>query len=513
MHTSQLDSDDLRATAATLSEPIAGLWDRAPIGLVEVDAMARLTGANATFARLLGLEPGCVPGSAFLDHIDDDLTDEVRSELLAVISGEASQCHAHLRWLRSDGTTIWAALNLWRLGPEGGAAGIVQTVDDARSLGRQLAHSLKMEEAGRLAAGIAHEVGAQLAQSLRQTIPLHNLGPAGSPGSDAATAAGHTAETDGSPGETFASRVAQQLGVNIAHAHKHEEVGRLAAGIAHEINTPIQFVSDNVHFVEGAIRDLLGLVGRYEEIARTALVPAADTATIGIVTPVDAEQRDQLLRALAQAGADADIEFLRDELPNAISETLEGIRRVSAIVKAMKAFGHPDASERTAYDLNFAIENTLTVARNEIKYVAEIETHFDDIPPVVCCPGDINQVLLNILVNGAQAIGEERERRPAAEDGSRGLGRIVVTTRAEGESVLVSIEDNGGGIPDHVAERVFEPFFTTKGVGSGTGQGLAIAYSLVVHRHGGRLWFESVPGTGTTFFLRLPINGPLEVAR
>ncbi len=506
MRTTQLDSDDLRATAATLSEPIAGLWDRAPIGMVEVDAMARLTGANATFARLLGLEPADVPGSPFLDHIDDDLTAEVRSELLAVISGEASQCHAHLRWLRSDGATIWAALNLWRLGPEGGAAGIVQTVDDARSLGRQLAHSLKMEEAGRLAAGIAHEVGAQLAHSLRQTIPIHNLGSAGSAAPGANTAVGHSDEPAGSPGETFASRVAQQLGVNIAHAHKHEEVGRLAAGIAHEINTPIQFVSDNVHFVEGAIRDLLGLAGRYEEIARTALGSGTDT-------PVGPGQRDQLLHALEQAGEDADIDFLRDELPNAISESLEGIRRVSAIVKAMKAFGHPDASERTAYDLNFAIENALTVARNEIKYVAEIETHFEDIPPVVCCPGDINQVLLNILVNGAQAIGEERERRPAAEDGSRELGRIVVTTRAEGDNVLVSIEDNGGGIPDHVAERVFEPFFTTKGVGSGTGQGLAIAYSLVVHRHGGRLWFESVPGTGTTFFLRLPIHGPPEVAR
>jgi len=196
---------------------------------------------------------------------------------------------------------------------------------------------------------------------------------------------------------------------------------------------------------------------------------------------------------------EADCAYLLEEIPQALAQTLDGVTRVATIVRAMKEFAHPEGKEMAAADINKALLSTLTVARNELKYVADVETEFGDLPLVVCNIGDINQVFLNLLVNAAHAIAEGTK-------GSGEKGKIQVRTSSEGNAVLVTISDTGCGIPEANRSKVFDPFFTTKEVGRGTGQGLAIARSVVVERHKGSLNFESEVGKGTTFCIRLPID-------
>lgn len=175
---------------------------------------------------------------------------------------------------------------------------------------------------------------------------------------------------------------------------------------------------------------------------------------------------------------------------------------MAAIVRAMKDFSHPGGQQKQAVDLNRAIENTLTVSRNEWKYVADLVTDLDpSLPPVACLPSDFNQVVLNLVVNAAQAVAN------VVRDGSNGKGTITVRTRREGDWAAVHIEDTGTGIPEEIHTKVFDPFFTTKEVGQGTGQGLAIAHAIVVERHGGSISFETQVGRGTAFVIRLPITG------
>jgi signal transduction histidine kinase len=257
-------------------------------------------------------------------------------------------------------------------------------------------------------------------------------------------------------------------------------VGQLAAGIAHEINTPIQFIGDSAHFVNDACTELIGLLALYR---------AACSKTDG-----------SLPQELQEAEEHADLAYLQEQVPRACARTLEGVDRVATIVRALKEFAHPNQKEQAPADLNRALLSTLTVARNEYKYVAEVETDLGEIPAVVCNVGDLNQVFLNLIVNAAHAIHD-------VVRGTEGRGLIRVTSRQEGEQVVVAISDSGSGIPEHIRERIFEPFFTTKEVGRGTGQGLAIARSIVVDRHGGSLTFDSEPGRGTTFYIRLPIAG------
>ena len=207
-----------------------------------------------------------------------------------------------------------------------------------------------------------------------------------------------------------------------------------------------------------------------------------------------------VLVEVEQAEALADLPYLLEHIPKALARSLEGLDRVTAIVRSMKEFAHPDRREMTAVDLNQAIRSTLTIARHEYKYVADVETTFGNIPLVTCHAGDVNQVVLNIIVNAAHAIGDV-----VKDSGAR--GRIAVTTQADRESVTIAISDTGGGIPRDIQDRIFDPFFTTKTVGKGTGQGLAIARSVVVEKHRGDLTFETHDGVGTTFFIRLPING------
>lgn len=273
----------------------------------------------------------------------------------------------------------------------------------------------------------------------------------------------------------------KRLEVELRHAQKLEAVGGLAAGIAHEINTPIQFVGDNVRFLNDAFSGLRQLVGRYQEL----------NASEGL--------EGRRLEEVQKAEEAADLPYLTEEIPKAIGQTLDGIERVATIVRAMKDFAHPDLGEMAAADLNKALESTLVVARNELKYVANVEADFGDLPLVPCLLGDLNQVFLNLLINAAHAIGDVMKKT-----GNKGL--IRVTTKREGRYVTVAISDTGTGIPGAIQNKIFEPFFTTKEVGRGTGQGLAIARSIVVEKHKGMLTFESESGKGTTFFIRLPLE-------
>ncbi len=278
-------------------------------------------------------------------------------------------------------------------------------------------------------------------------------------------------------------RVREQFEVELRQAQKLEAVGRLAAGVAHEINTPVQFVGDSIQFVRESSGEMLRLIEVYRE-ARAQLAAGAAPGEIAA--------------RLAAADEEVDLEYVIEHMPGALTRSLDGIDRIATIVGSMKDFAHPDQKEKTEVDINHAIQTTLTIARGEYKHVAEVETSLEPVPPVPCHAGEINQVLLNLIVNAAHAI----EDRP-----SRGTesGRILVRTRLDGEHVVVEIQDSGTGIPPEIADRIFDPFFTTKEVGRGTGQGLAIARS-VVQRHGGSLSFESRVGAGTTFFVRLPVR-------
>jgi len=279
----------------------------------------------------------------------------------------------------------------------------------------------------------------------------------------------------------------QHVQQQLLQAQKLESIGQLAAGIAHEINTPTQYIGDNVRFLKDSFADLKSLVGAYERLLEAAKADHVSTETV---------------REVAAAVESTDVKYLMEEIPKAIEQTLEGVGRVSGLVGAMKDFSHPGGKDKTPLDLNRAIESTLTVARNEWKYVAELETEFDPTLPLVSClPGEFNQVILNLIVNAAHAIadvvGKEGPQR----------GKIRVQTHNCPGFVEIRIQDTGTGIPEKVRTRIFDPFFTTKEIGKGTGQGLSIARSVIVDKHGGSIHFESEEGQGTTFVIRLPHDG------
>jgi two-component system NtrC family sensor kinase len=257
----------------------------------------------------------------------------------------------------------------------------------------------------------------------------------------------------------------------MASMDRHESIGRLAAGVAHEINTPIQYLNDSVSFVREGVQELFEFI--------------------------------DLLRANGREAPDPDaaenVAELRRDLPPALARMAEGLSRIAEIVRSMKAFSHADTDEISRVDINDAIRNTLVVARSEYKLVADIETEFGELPKVTCHGGQINQVLLNLIVNAAQAIAD-------VVRGTTARGRITVRTRAEEDGVVIEIQDTGGGIPEHIRSRIFDPFFTTKEVGRGTGQGLSVARSVIVKGHGGSLHFTTEIGRGTTFVVRLPID-------
>ncbi|MCB9941563.1 MAG: PAS domain S-box protein [Planctomycetaceae bacterium] len=277
-----------------------------------------------------------------------------------------------------------------------------------------------------------------------------------------------------------------KLQTQLGHAQKMESVGHLAAGIAHEINTPTQYVGDNTRFLLDAFSDFAEVLGKYDE-----LIQAAKSGAIN----------DEIIAATEAAIAKADIDYLLDEVPNAINQSLEGVGRIATIVRAMKAFSHPGQKEKSDTDIHQAIEGAITISRNEWKCVAEVETDFDpEMPLVSCQAGDVNQVFLNLIVNAAHAIGDV----VGASSGE--LGKITITTKLLDDWAELRFADSGTGIAEENRGKLYDAFFTTKQVGKGTGQGLAIAHSIIVEGHDGTIDFETEVGKGTTFIICLPLH-------
>jgi signal transduction histidine kinase len=283
----------------------------------------------------------------------------------------------------------------------------------------------------------------------------------------------------------------EEMELELRHSQKLEAVGRLAAGIAHEINTPIQYLNDSATFLRDAFEGVMRLIPLYREAVRL----------VGEIP-----EHAKLAQDVAEAEEDTDLEFARDNLGAAFERCFDGISRVSNIVKSMKEFAHPDLAEKNPADLNQAIQSSVTISRNEYKYVADLELDLGELPLVMCHIGHLNQVFLNLIVNAADAIAET-----VGNSGNR--GKIKITTHSASDCVCIAIADSGAGIPPDIRERVFDPFFTTKPVNKGTGQGLAIARAIIVDKHFGILSFESELGEGTTFIIRLPVDGKTPVGR
>jgi len=280
----------------------------------------------------------------------------------------------------------------------------------------------------------------------------------------------------------------------VAQSQRLESIGQLAAGIAHEINTPIQYVGDNIHFLSDSFKGLSALLAAYRELE----CPAKNA-------PEEPGLRDRTAR-LAE---EVDIEYLQAEIPKAIQQSLDGVRRVAEIVGAMKELSHPGTTAKCAVDLNHLIGNTILVSKHAWKLVAEVTTDFDsELPTLQCIAGDLSQVILNLIVNAADAIAD------VVKDKGGIKGRVIISTRRCGDWAEIRVSDNGPGIPESIQPRIFDPFFTTKDVGKGTGQGLAIAHAIITQKHEGTIHLETQKDVGATFVIRLPIeglkNGPAE---
>ena len=278
----------------------------------------------------------------------------------------------------------------------------------------------------------------------------------------------------------------KKLEIQLQQSHKMEAIGQLAAGIAHEINTPTQFVGDNTRFFQDAYEDLIQIIREYENLIDKA---KSNALTADLIA--GAEKRIQ----------DMDLDYLQDEIPTALEHTLKGVERITKIVQAMKIFSHPGMITKEPTDINKEIEKTITITRNEWKYVAEMETDFDvNLPAVPCFRAELNQVILNMIVNAAHAIAEAN----GSASGERGTIRI--RTYQEDDWAKIRISDTGAGIPQDIRHKIFDLFFTTKGPDKGTGQGLAISHSVIVEKHKGTLDLESQQGKGTTFIIGLPLG-------
>jgi len=279
----------------------------------------------------------------------------------------------------------------------------------------------------------------------------------------------------------------QMTQTQLLQAKKLESVGQLAAGIAHEINTPVQFIGSNIEFIGTSFGDIKGLIN--------AVIDLLDAIANGAAI----EARVKTCTALL---ADIDWPYLDEEIPSAIKQSQEGIKRISTIVQAMKEFSHPSSREMVKNDLNKLIQTTIIVTSNEWKYFAEIRTDLDPaLPEVFCLADELGQVFLNVLVNAAHAIEEKTKGEAEVKKGV-----ISISTRQDLDMVEIRIADTGSGIGEDIKGRVFDPFFTTKVVGKGTGQGLAIAHNVITQKHDGTITFTSDPGHGTVFIIRLPLG-------
>ena len=283
---------------------------------------------------------------------------------------------------------------------------------------------------------------------------------------------------------TFRNLTEQRIQeTNRIHSMKLEAIGELAAGIAHEINTPIQFIGSNISFLRESFDDLLHLISAYQKIR--------DAQT-------DSSEISPLLQDIEKLEEEVDLEYLQDEAPKAFEQTLEGVQRVTKLVLGLKGFAHiGDTETKQEADINEIISNSLIVCHNAYKYAAEMELELGVLPSIKVYHGDIGQVIINLVVNAAHAIADQKEKTGT-------MGKIKITTSFTDGDIHIFIADTGGGIPDGIRQRIFDPFFTTKEVGKGSGQGLAISRTIVHTKHQGELTFTSTVGEGTTFHIRLP---------
>lgn len=260
----------------------------------------------------------------------------------------------------------------------------------------------------------------------------------------------------------------------LIQSEKLASIGQLAAGVAHEINNPIGFIFSNFGTLEQYLQDLFQMLSAYEE--------------------AEASMQDtEALARIRQLREDLEIEYLREDIPNLMRESRDGIQRVRKIVQDLKDFSRVDArQEWESVNLHHGIDSTLNIVNNEIKYKADVVKQYGDLPEVQCLPSELNQVFMNLLVNAAHAITKER-------------GTITIRTGAEAGEAWVEVADDGAGIAAENLQRIFDPFFTTKPVGQGTGLGLSLSYGIV-QKHGGRMEVTSEIGQGTTFRVTIPVE-------
>ncbi len=278
----------------------------------------------------------------------------------------------------------------------------------------------------------------------------------------------------------------KQIQAQVVQQAKMASIGQLAAGVAHEMNTPVGFVASNFQTLQAYMARFLELFKMYELLA--------DAVEDG-----QKELRLSILEQIQTARTRMKMDFILQDIQQLFDESREGLERVTTIIRNLKDFSHIEQrQELTDYDLNKGIETTLIVARSEIKYDAELQLHLSPIPLIECYAGQINQVLLNIIVNAAQAIRYQQ--------GRAGRGRIDITTYATDGQVACEIRDNGPGIPPEIRSKIFDPFFTTKPPGKGTGLGLNVSYDIIVNKHKGQLEVDSTPGQGSSFTIRLPVH-------
>jgi len=277
------------------------------------------------------------------------------------------------------------------------------------------------------------------------------------------------------------------LEAQLLQSNKLEAIGQLAAGVAHEINSPLQYVGDNLKFLNKTLIGVLNLLDIYQR---------------GFDAVDDKSSFNTIFRQAEEQKKMINLPFIIEQVPRALEQTLEGVARISTIVQSMKAFSHPGTGEKTLTDINKAVKNTVEVSRNEWKYDCELIMKPDHtIPQVPCLESEFNQVILNLIVNAADAIRDSLKKK---KQGKTGI--ITISTGLDNNYVYVKVEDNGEGIPESIRGRIFDPFFTTKEVGKGTGQGLPISHSIIVEKHHGLIYFETETGKGTAFIIKLPLK-------
>ncbi len=271
------------------------------------------------------------------------------------------------------------------------------------------------------------------------------------------------------------------------HQEKLASIGQLSAGIAHEINNPAGYVKSNLSSLKQYSEDIFQIIDNYHRLL-------SQLASIDNLPEEDSQSIKQLIAKINEVEASYDLEFLTEDIPNLINESIDGTERITKIVSGLKIFSRVDSDEKEELDVNACIDNTIKLVANEIKYKAELIQDIQDVPKTMGYPGGLSQVILNMLVNASQAIEE--------------FGEIRIQTQQVDNTIRIIIEDNGSGIPEEKRDKIFAPFFTTKEVGVGTGLGLSISAGII-KQHNGSIELETEVGKGTCFTITLPIINPL----